>query len=96
MEATIANKAPSQERMQYKTQGVLGEGAFGMVTKLQLVDPAHDGQVPLRMLCVFVISLQIVALKTVLQDPKYKVAMVDSPHFDSRIRRTASWTSCRW
>jgi len=36
-----------------------GEGAFGIVSKLQLIDPAHQGIV--------------VALKTVLQDPKYKV-----------------------
>ena len=77
MEATIANKAPAQERMQYKTQGVLGEGAFGMVTKLQLVDPAHNGQVRG---CVrgSLSPPQIVALKTVLQDPKYKARPIRS------------------
>eukprot|EP00042_Codosiga_hollandica_P017787 m.50057 g.50057 ORF g.50057 m.50057 type:complete len:413 (+) comp48052_c0_seq1:219-1457(+) len=52
-----------QEKMQYATLGVIGEGAFGVVTKLQVLTPAYKGQ--------------LLALKRVLQDPRYKNRELD-------------------
>jgi hypothetical protein len=46
--------------MQYMVLGVIGEGAFGVVTKLQVTSPAP-------------VKGHVLAMKRVLQDPRYKV-----------------------